>query len=114
MTIVYRETKGSELSYAELDGNFHDLADRTALGWRDNIIEIKVDSSSPNAPTLNPFRGGILAWTFPAGEMTEASAAWHIDHDYATGTKLYFHVHWSPQTASMGTVRCNSQRTGHS
>lgn len=105
MTISYRQDQSTPLSWEQVDGNFEDLANRTALGWRDNIIELKVDASSPNSPTLDPFRGGILAWNFPAGETTEAHAAWHIDHDYATGTKLYFHVHWSPTTSSMGTVR---------
>lgn len=105
MTITTRAGKGSELTWNEIDGNFDDLNTRTALGWRDNIIELKVDASSPYAPTLDPFRGSILAWNFPAGETTEAHAAWHIDHDYAPDTKLYFHVHWSPTTASAGTVR---------
>jgi hypothetical protein len=106
MTIVRLSDKGGgPLSPAEADGNAGEFDRRTALGWRDNIVELKVDSSSPNAPTLNPFRGGILAWSFPAGEMTEAHSAWHIDHDYALGTKLYLHVHWSPKTASLGTVR---------
>ncbi len=111
MTITTRSGKGSALSHSELDGNFTDLDTRTALGWRDNIVELKVDSSSANAPTLNPFRGGILAWSFPAGEMTEAHSAWHIDHDYALGTKLYIHVHWSPKTTSMGTVRWGFEYT---
>lgn len=111
MTIVYREDQSSPLTWNELDGNFHDLADRTALGWRDNIVELKVDSSSPNAPTLEAFRGGILCWKFPPGEITEAHSAWHIDHDYAAGTKLYLHVHWAPKTADAGTVRWGFEYT---
>lgn len=111
MAIVLRNTKGSALSYNELDGNFTDLDTRTALGWRDNIVELKVDSSSPNAPTLNPFRGNILAWTFIAGELSEAHSAFHIDHDYALGTKLYLHVHWSIKTSATGTVRWGFEYT---
>lgn len=105
MTITTREEKGSPLTYTELDENFDDLNTRTALGWRDNIIELTVDSSSPDAPTLNPFRGNLKAWTFFANEMTEAHSAWHIDHDYALGTPLYFHVHWATASTDIGTVR---------
>lgn len=111
MTITTRSGKGSALSHAELDGNFGDLDTRTALGWRDNIVELKVDASSPNAPTLNPLRGGILAWTFFKNELTEAHSGWHIDHDYALGTKLYMHVHWAIATAATGTIRWGFEYT---
>lgn len=111
MTITLASTKGSALTLAEADGNVSDLDTRTALGWRDNIVELKVDSSSPNAPTLEAFRGGILCWKFPPGELTEAHSAWHIDHDYAVGTKLYLHVHWAPKVNNMGTVRWGFEYT---
>lgn len=111
MAIVYRSQLNRPLSYSELDGNFSTLAANNALGWRDNIIEMKVDASSPNAPTLDPFRGGILAWSFPPNETTEAHAAWHIDHDYALGTPLYFHVHWATASTSIGTVRWGFEYT---
>lgn len=111
MTITTRAGKGSALSHSELDGNFTDLDTRTALGWRDNIVELKVDSSSPNAPTLEAFRGGILCWKFPPNELTEAHSAWHIDHDYALGTKLYLHVHWACKTTNIGTVRWGFEYT---
>ncbi len=102
---------GGLLTPAEVDGNFSELDTRTKLGWRDNIVELKVDSSSPNAPTLEAFRGGILSWKFPPGELTEAHSAWHIDHDYAMGTKLYLHIHWSTKVANMGTVRWGFEYT---
>lgn len=109
--ITTRNDKGAPLTHAELDQNFGDLDLRTQLGWRDNIVELKVDSSSPNAPTLEAFRGNILCWKFPAGELTEAHSAWHIDHDYALGTKLYLHVHWAPTSNQTGTVRWGFEYT---
>jgi hypothetical protein len=111
VTILLASTKGAPLSIAEADGNVSDLDTRTKLGWRDNIVEIKVDSSSPNAPTLGAIRGGILAWQFFANELTEAHSGWHIDHDYALGTKLYLHVHWVCPTANIGTVRWGFEYT---
>lgn len=89
----------------------NDLNRRVGEGWRDNIVELKVDSSSANAPTLNPFRGGILTWDFAPGELTEAHSAWHIDHDYKMGTKLYMHVHWSCRSSAVGTVRWGFEYT---
>ena len=105
MTITTRAGKGSALSFAEMDGNLTQFNTKTADGWRDNIVEIKVDSSSPNAPTLGAIRGGILAWQFAPGELTEAHSAFHVDHDYMAGTKLYLHVHWVNTSTSIGTVR---------
>jgi hypothetical protein len=32
-------------------------------------------------------------------------AIWHIDHDYAMGTNLYPHIHWSVNTTDTGTIR---------
>lgn len=111
MPIVYRSDVSRPLTYSEVDGNFEYLQTNNDLGWRDNIIELKVDASSTNAPTLNPMRGGILAWTFPPNETTEAHAAWHIDHDYAMGTPLYFHVHWATASTDIGTVRWGFEYT---
>lgn len=111
MTIIYRNVQGTPLTYDQVDGNFADLAERTALGWRDNIVELTVDSSQPNAPTLNPFIGGTKAWTFFPNETTEAHSAWHIDHDYAMGTSLYFHVHWATASSAIGTVRWGFEYT---
>lgn len=110
MVTLYQQ-KGGPLSIAEADSNFEQLDTRTKQGWRDNIVEIKVDSSSPNAPTLANVRGGILAWQFFPNELTEAYSGWHIDHDYAAGTKLYMHVHWVCPTSSIGTVRWGFEYT---
>lgn len=111
MTITLAATKGSPLSLSEADSNIADLDTRTKLGWRDNIVELKVDSSSPNAPTLESIRGGILGWKFPVNELTEAHSAFHIDHDYALGTALYLHVHWVCPTTDVGTVRWGFEYT---
>lgn len=104
-------SKGAPLTPTEADANITETERRTALGWRDNIVEIKVDSSSPNAPTLGAMRGGILAWQFFPNELTEAHSAFHVDHDYALGTKLYLHVHWVCPTANVGTVRWGFEYT---
>jgi hypothetical protein len=111
MSITLRSSKGSPLTHPELDGNFSDLDTRTALGWRDNIVPLTVDPTSPNAPTWAAFRGGLKAWQFAPGELTEADSEFHIDHDYAMGTPLYLHVHWSTASTQVGTVRWGFEYT---
>ena len=105
MTIVTRSGKGSELTHNELDGNFTDLDTRTKSGWRDNIVSIYSDPSDVSSPTLEYFNGGIKKYMFSSGEITQAYADWHIDHDYKLNTKLYLHVHWSTLSTDIGTVR---------
>lgn len=105
MAITLRNTKGAPLSFSEADANFSQLDTKTRDGWRDNIVQVAVQVGNPDAPTLNVFRDGIKAYTFFDGEMTEAFANFHIDHDYKLGTALYPHVHWAVQGTQVGVVR---------
>jgi hypothetical protein len=105
MAITLRGTKGSELTYNELDGNFTDLDLRTHYGWRDNIVPVYADTSSPNAPVLDLFRDGIKKYNFAANELSEIYCEWHVDHDYMPGTALYPHIHWSTPSTNIGVVR---------
>lgn len=109
--ITLRNTKGSALTYAEADGNISELDTRTAQGWRDNVVQLDVQVGNPEAPTLNIFRNGIHAYTFPDAALTEAFANFHIDHDYAMGTALYPHIHWAVNSTATGTVRWGIEYT---
>lgn len=105
MTMTYYDGLGRLLTPAEVDGNFTQLDTKTKDGWRDNIVQLDVQVGNPDAPTLNVFRDGIKAYTFFDGELTEAFANFHIDHDYKLGTALYPHVHWAVAGTQTGTVR---------
>lgn len=105
MTITTRAGKGAPLTFAEADANVVQFDTKTRDGWRDNIVQVSVQVGNPDAPTLNVFRDGIKAYTFFDGEMTEAFANFHIDHDYKPGTALYPHVHWAIQGTQTGVVR---------
>lgn len=112
MTITRLADKGGvALTPSEADQNIGDLDARTRLGWRDNIVQFDVEVGNPNAPVLNIFRGNIKRYVFFAGELSEAGASWHIDHDYAMGTPLYLHVHWVCPTIATGTVRWGFEYT---
>lgn len=102
--ITLRGTKGSELTYSELDGNFSDLDTRTHLGWRDNVVAM-VGRGGPTEPPIQQFKDNIYMLAFSQSQMQEVFVSFHIDHDYAVGTNMYPHVHWSCQTGVTGTVR---------
>lgn len=106
MTITLRETKGFPLTYSELDGNFVDLAARTALSWSQISGEPSVREGVPNTPSLSNFRDGIYAWSYLPNELNEAYITFDVPFDYAVGTDLCVGVHWSPgSSTSTGTVR---------
>ena len=113
MTILTRSAKGSELSWAEGDENLTDLRDRPNGQVRPKTkgIGTKIDLTTPTWPwrdlegTENPrptipnkaeleiFRGTVRQWAFAVDDMSDNQ--FHIPHDYAPGTDLYIHVHWS-------------------
>lgn len=95
---------GGLLSPAEVDGNFSELDTRTETGWRDNVIEMSVRTGA-TGPQMTQFRDQIYLLAMPPGAMTEVFGNFHIDHDYALGTALYPHVHWTTNTSATGTVR---------
>ncbi len=106
MTIVYRQTKGSPLSYAELDGNFADLAGRTDLAWVMEGVEPSPRPGDPDGAEPNLFRNGIYAYTYFAGQTTQAYANFDVPFDWATDTDLYAAIHWSPgNSTATGDVR---------
>jgi hypothetical protein len=111
MTITLRSQKGAPLTIAEADDNVSTLDDRTKLGWRDNIVQLTSQADNPDAATLNIFRDGIHAYTFFAGQVSEACAVFHVDHDYAMGTALYPHIHWAINTTATGTIRWGVEYT---
>ena len=106
MTITLRETKGSPLTYSELDGNFVDLAARTSLSWSQIGAEPTVREGNPNSPQLSNFRDGLYEYVYIPGALNEAYLNFDVPYDYAVGTDLTLGVHWSPgSSVSTGTVR---------
>lgn len=109
--ILLRSQKGTPLTHPEMDTNMGSLDTRTKQGWRDNVIQFNVEVGDNNAPSLSAFRGNIKLFAFPTNKMTQSVAIWHIDHDYAMGTALYPHIHWSIATSNLGTVRWGFEYT---
>lgn len=106
MAIVYRNTKGSPLTYSELDENFSYLSEKTDLAWAQVGGEPSVVEGSGNAPELLPFIGGINAWSYGPSALSEAFATNDLPFDWCPGTDLAYGIHWSPgNSTATGTVR---------
>lgn len=75
--------------------------------WRDNLAELSSAGigGGGNAPLWATFVGSTGAYSFSASVLKELFITFHIDHDYARGTKLYPHIHWTADTADTGVAR---------
>lgn len=116
MAIVLRSTKGSALTYGEVDGNFSTLDTRTGSGWNDLVQDVTVPAGGFNTPSWTMFRNGIYAWAFASDAMNEVWTNFHIRHDYditggAYPGMIYPHVHFAVNTTSTGTVRWGVEYT---
>jgi len=71
-----------------------------------------------NTPTDAVFTDTIRAYNFSAAAMEEIHMPpLHVEHDYKPGSKIYFHIHWSPGDTNAGIVRWGIEYTiakGHS
>jgi len=106
MTITLRSTKGSALTYAELDGNFTDLAGRTNPSWQMDGLEPTLREGVGNPAELAGFKGNTVAYLFIDGSVSETFVNWDVPLQWATGTDLYAAIHWSPgASTNTGTVR---------
>ena len=106
MTIVYRSTKGSNLTPSEVDGNFADLAERTDLSWSQFGSDPVVREGIANSASLSNFRDGLYEYAYLPDELNQAYLKFDVPFDYAVGTDLVIGIHWSPgSSTSTGNVR---------
>ncbi|KKK92808.1 hypothetical protein LCGC14_2699240 [marine sediment metagenome] len=61
--------------------------------WRDLLGELFVRSTGAGKPSRATYQGSLSGLQFAAGD--DEDFEYHIPHDYATGTHLHLHVHWS-------------------
>ena len=72
--------------------------DSPTYGWGD-IIGALVPKSGVNRPTYKTYRGSIDAYAFSSNDIIDF--IYHLPHDYAPGTDLFIHVHWSHNGTSI-------------
>ncbi len=112
MTITTRSGKGSALTWPELDGNFTDLADRTAVAWAMDGLEPSVREGAGNPAELSVFRNGLVAYSYVPSALSESFANWDVPFEWKPGTDLYLAFHWSPgSSTATGTVRWGIEYT---
>lgn len=71
--------------------------------WRDNTSELFV-RGGVNAPAASTFIGGIDQYEFVSNLTKTVFSNFHINHDYALGTALFPHFHFSPKSNNAGNV----------
>jgi hypothetical protein len=114
MSIILRRDKGSALTHDEMDNNFYELAyvpagkvfpsasgvgikidvNNPDWGWHDMLGYLHADDTR-----YAPYRGNIKSITFEENES--AYASFHFPHDYAVGTDVFIHVHWSHTSSTV-------------
>jgi len=122
MSITIRSIKGAALTHSEMDINFTDLRDGVDLkvpktkgkglkvdslgtpsfGWQDLLGAIGKEEGGPNTPNLNAYIGNIKQYAFDISD--EVFVEFHLPHDYAPGTDIYIHTHWSHKVPVVGNV----------
>jgi hypothetical protein len=106
MTIVYRETQGSPLTWAQLDGNFADLAGRTDQAWQSIAVAPSVLYGVPSTPELEVWQGGLNAWAYYPDQTMEAYANFSLPYDWKPNTGVRFGITWAVgNTTATGNVR---------
>jgi hypothetical protein len=69
--------------------------------WRDLEGLIYPDPANPsNSPTVSIFRTGVYGYAYNNGDQCHFS--FHMPHDWAIGTDLFLHVHWSHNGTNVG------------
>lgn len=106
----------SGLSSPTITGNLSLSTSSTILidgnpGWNDLSSEIVIKGNGSNDPVWTLFRDGIYGYAFSSSVIKETHHRFHLNHDYAPGTAMYPHIHWSPNTTSTGTVRWGFEYT---
>lgn len=82
----------STLSSASGNGIKVDTASPT-YPWHDIIGNISPKTSGAGTPSFRTYNGNISAFSFIANDIVDC--VFHVPHDYAPGTDIYLHVHWS-------------------
>lgn len=68
-------------------------------GWNDWLGEIVTRGVGATDPGWALYRNGIYAYQFAVND--ECWQNFHVLHDYAPGTDLYIHAHWSHNAAAV-------------
>lgn len=72
------------------------------FGWKDITSWIHTNAAGAGDPSWTTYRDGIHGYSFSATVLQEVETVFHLPHDYAPGTSIYFHTHWTTNSATVG------------
>ena len=67
--------------------------------WADMIGSVRPKSIGAGSPARAVYNGNIQQYKFIANDTVDCE--FHIPHDYAPGTDLFLHIHWSHNGTSI-------------
>lgn len=65
----------------------------STYGWKDLIGDVAGKNSGTAAPQQKLLYSTVRAWAYSAGD--QGDLLFHIPHDYAPGTDMFLHFHWT-------------------
>lgn len=72
--------------------------------WRDLVMPLIPPNAGGTIPTVTQI--GTSGISMPLWQINDQMwVAWHMQHDYALSTPVYFHVHWLVDGVSTNTVK---------
>jgi len=73
-------------------------------GWHDMLGPVQARGAGPTDPGWNQINtSGFYAFEFTLND--EVWINYHLPHDYALGTDIYFHAHWLPDGTDSNSVK---------
>jgi len=79
--------------------------DNSSLAWRALTSDISVKTVGTSDPLWTNFKDNIYGYSYSANIMNQAWMTFNINHDYAMGTPVYIHFHWSTAGTDVGVCR---------
>lgn len=73
------------------------------FGFKDLLGRIHTRGTGNNNPPWSVYRGGIYQYKF-TNTLKEVWIEHHIPHDYAQGTDIFIHIHWSQNIVDTGAA----------
>ena len=92
-TLAYQNAEHVSVDKVQIKNGITMYGFPADYGWCDLIGDITPKASGAGSPTLAVLTGHIRGFNYAAGD--DGDCLFHIPHDYAPGTNLYLHPHWT-------------------
>lgn len=104
ITLKAGDVAGGNYFEVESDGTFELIGN--AKVWKDENFSGNPGSGSSSPSIVNWDATNLETYGFDGGATTEELfSGKELQHDYAEGTDLKFHIHWSPIDTNAGNVK---------